>query len=510
MFGDSAGFDTILSGQDDAQQLLADDALATVTYYVPSGINPALLYITPGDLGSPGGDVWGGLPIPTDAGPQISFGQMPAFPAGDPALKYILDFLYAWLVVDGNITAAWASTGIPTNALSAGGQQIGYPPVKKLFAYDPTKLLINETSLPSLWLWRANGGDSEWLADDWLVERSVLKLLWVWPEATAENQVKRDSFLNALAKTIQVGLERGRTPSFNVPGDTDPISKFQGSSFWLYAGFMSLVWKRWRPAKVVITLDDGPPRVYYGMEGQIELAENLAYGLNRFAVSGGAYAQIIDAGSGTILDQGPLDSLKYTTPASQAIQAPQLTSVTPSVGAPSGGAAITIAGLGLDGATGVRFRAQDGSITSAGTIQVAPLAIKCTTPALFGGAGYDVLVNFGNSILILPEAYSAFDPGPHVHRVVDGDWTITEFSSDVLISLVGMTVSHTVTLPSTPGTGMRVAIKTDASIVGRNVTIAGNGNTIDGQAPYVMSGSSFGPWARIVIEFDGNSWTVVP
>lgn len=235
-------------------------------------------------------DTWGGLQIPTIASPPTLAASPNGYPAGDPALRYILDFFYAFIVTDKMATAAWAQ------AYPAA------PPIlnaRSTFAHNPSEMVFSTSFIPALFLWRESGKE-EWAAEDWLRETTLVKGLWVFPLALPENQRQRTTFAHALVKAINVGLERGRTPGYVVPGDTDPQAQAYGSNMYTFAGFESFSLASW--AKTTVTVETvnspgAPPSMRYpAVELIFTMEENLVYGLDRYAPnspSGGVYATLL-------------------------------------------------------------------------------------------------------------------------------------------------------------------------------------------------------------------------
>lgn len=243
-----------------------------------AGINPATI---PAAY-----DLWGGVQIPSVAQPKGT-------PAGDPTLGVILDFLFAWLVTDGNATAAWA----PVYPAS--------PPIKQRYQHNPADVVFNTTALPALYMWRENATQDRF-GDDWLRETTQVKALWVFPlQGDQEQQRLRVSFVNTLAKAIAVGIERGRTPSYIIPGDLERRARREGSLFYSAANFERFRLKAWKPAKLQIQGATGGAIAYPGLELTFELWEVLELGLGRFPVAGGAFATLVNE-AGVVVDAGPL------------------------------------------------------------------------------------------------------------------------------------------------------------------------------------------------------------
>lgn len=151
-------------------------------------------------------DTYGGTAIPLAAAPH---GQ----PVADPALGIVLGYLAAYL--NSKCAAAW-------NAIVAGK-----PVVANAFAYNPQLYPINAQDLPAMYLFRGDtegrlGGERiEDIAADYRQSEDTLTLLWIYPSPQVSHLRRRDSFVNGLAKAIDLALTIGRDPVYVAPGDTD-------------------------------------------------------------------------------------------------------------------------------------------------------------------------------------------------------------------------------------------------------------------------------------------------
>lgn len=235
----------------------------------------------------PSVDTWGAITIPAQ-------GPLTGYPAGDPALRYILDFLKAFIVTDANATLAWSAV-YPAR-----------PPIFSTFAHNPAEEVFSTSFLPALFLWRESA-TQEWAAEDWLREMTEVKGLWVFPLALPSNQRLRSPFVNALCKALTVGIERGRTPGYVVPGDPDPASPAQGSLLYTFAGFEYFALKKWRAFHLPIEVDAKGEQDFPAIELTFDLWENLEYGLDRFAPNSpnaGTYLTLLND-QGQTLVSGP-------------------------------------------------------------------------------------------------------------------------------------------------------------------------------------------------------------
>jgi hypothetical protein len=259
----------------------------------PSVFFPETLEPQPAAI--PAYDSWGGIQIPTIASPA-------GYPAGDPTLRIVLDFFYSFAVTDQNATAAWAAV-YPAS-----------PPLKSklsTFVQDPRQLdagTFSTSYLPALFMWRESASQ-DYAAEDWLRETTKVMALWILPLGVPSNQVQRVPFEHALVKAITVGLERGRTPGYIVPGDPDPQAAAQGSLMYGFAGFESFSLTSWQKTRITIeSAADGEKAARYpGIEMTFTLEENLVYGLGRFAPNSpnqGVYATLVGP-NGQTLVSGP-------------------------------------------------------------------------------------------------------------------------------------------------------------------------------------------------------------
>ena len=233
-----------------------------------------------------------GLPVFTGPADQWGLIAIPANPPpdgealGDPGLWIYLRFLKAYVDTDAGATALWTALGMAP----------GFPVVNAIRAYEPGDddaqpggHGLTSKDLPALYMWRTGGSDStsvEYIAEDWLVSTSEVRLLWVFPlEANNAIQRRRATFVDALAKIVTVAIERGRTPSFVVPGDPDPNAATIGSFVHTFTQVMALNVTRWGGSRVRITMtgergDAAPTFVLPALEMRLELQENLVKDIN--------------------------------------------------------------------------------------------------------------------------------------------------------------------------------------------------------------------------------------
>jgi hypothetical protein len=208
-------------------------------------------------------DTYGLLPIPLDA-PTGAPGET----LGDPCLAVLLDAFKA--VLNANMADAWSAAGVAANM----------PPVREVFAHDPSKLVFLEKSLPALFLWR-EGSAAEYF--DQTPERRIatdtLKLVWVYPTAPPEKQRVRATFERAVVGIIDGFLKRNRDPAWVAVGDTTDRARRTGSNLLTKAGFFSLRMTRSALVPVTIEMSDGlPQRTYAAVQMDLTIEEAHAIG----------------------------------------------------------------------------------------------------------------------------------------------------------------------------------------------------------------------------------------
>ena len=215
-------------------------------------------------------DQWGAVGVPAQPPPT----GVP-FP-GDPALNYVLAFLYAWLVTDGKANAPWlAATGLPLIKSPAS-----------LLPFNPSDYTFNSSYLPALYLWRDDqkGGVFEYVADDWLIEQSTWTMLWAFPLGGQELQRNRSQYVNQFVKAVVVGIERSVTPSWVMPGDPDPQAATRGSHLGYWTNLVRLWMTGWRKTRIRIAMQNSAPAVDYpAVEMRFEVKERQNRTIQRFA-----------------------------------------------------------------------------------------------------------------------------------------------------------------------------------------------------------------------------------
>ena len=138
----------------------------------------------------------------------------------------------------------------------------------------------------------------EQIADAYRTRTSTITLLWVMPPAQDAAARARQPITNALASGIDLAIERGRTPSFVVPGDPDPLAATQGSDVWHWMAFWQLRMGTARPAALdvpVTTAKGTETRHYDAVLFTLTLEEDLTLDMSRFDALAGLDLRVTNA-----------------------------------------------------------------------------------------------------------------------------------------------------------------------------------------------------------------------
>lgn len=103
--------------------------------------------------------------------------------------------------------------------------------------------------------------------------------VWVLPPTDQFKQAIRSRGMRVVAKLIDSAIERGRDPSFIVPGDDDPQAQVEGSVIIRFAGLLQLYATRWTPGQIAIRdADDESNKkhvLYPAVMSEIRIAEQF-------------------------------------------------------------------------------------------------------------------------------------------------------------------------------------------------------------------------------------------
>lgn len=156
-------------------------------------------------------DRYGAIPLDV---PAVEDGREE--PCGDPALKVVADFLKA--AINAQATTAWRT--IQPELLKDGKDS----PVNNAFTYDPVNTKFSEKALPSLYIFRSQGGIFEDTAADYRIARSTWTVWWIFRQTTEAKSAIRMPFANAIGKLIDAALDEERHPAYVQDGDDDPYA----------------------------------------------------------------------------------------------------------------------------------------------------------------------------------------------------------------------------------------------------------------------------------------------
>lgn len=216
-------------------------------------------------------DQFGALAIPLEA-PALGTS------AGDPLLTTTLSFFKA--VLNANAPAAW-------NAVFKDNQT-GLV-VRSTVDDNPQNAVFTERDLPALFFWRESADEAVRIADDWLTQRSVCRLIWMMPWAISVKRTLRSSIYNGIARALLVASEANRDPAWVDDGDPEAIAQTLGSSFFGRAGWLEFHVGKWKPTQVPVAIQGkgAKPQMYEALSIECVVVERLITDLTRFdAIAG--------------------------------------------------------------------------------------------------------------------------------------------------------------------------------------------------------------------------------
>lgn len=193
----------------------------------------------------------------------------------DPTLYRLGQYLKAAL--NATLGAAWQS--IAPNV----------PVVREAFTHSPEDVDFNERDLPALYLVRQGnqGPGFEWLAEDYDLQHTKLRLLWIFPPTRQEFQRRRNDFTHSLEKAVVAAIEAGRHPAYVMPGDPDPTAAARGTVILRAAGIHAIDWVGYKATQAVTVKMAPPaePRSYYCLDAELHLVERHSLSLDDYAPS---------------------------------------------------------------------------------------------------------------------------------------------------------------------------------------------------------------------------------
>lgn len=202
--------------------------------------------------------------------------------AGDPLLTKLGAACQA--IVNARCGALWASV-CPRPKANGGAPQ----PVVAVFEHDPNERVFNARDLPAFFLFREKIAPQEWAAEDLLLRKSTIKLIWVFPREPQEKTRIQSPMVNAVSSAIGAALWNGQDAAWVDPTDTNPKATTAGSLIVERMGLWTIQVGEGRMRPVKIDMLDGSKRLEFAaFELSIDVEEQLVDDLA--VVPGGRYA----------------------------------------------------------------------------------------------------------------------------------------------------------------------------------------------------------------------------
>lgn len=329
----------------------------------------------------------------TDSLGQLQFPAGTGTPITDTFLQTLRDFVKA--VVNSDLGVAWLAVapGVgPSGAASVPISTTGIVTDDGDFG-----IAVNERDMPALFVWREELEGWRWLAADYWVRRSTVRMQWIPPAVPQDRRRLRWAFMNGLFECVQMALEQfGRHPAWIAGGDTDPKAATEGSLFWTFAGAWSLTFGKTKRALRVEQMLDGGTKQYPVVECDLIVEERAlpGVGVHDFTFDGGLQETIT-----TAPDPSPNATPRTTESLDLLLR---LASVAPSTGTSAGGTAITLTGSNFLTGCAVAL----GGTACTNVVVVSATTITCTTPAHSAGLVAAVVTSPTGESATLTSAYT--------------------------------------------------------------------------------------------------------
>lgn len=111
------------------------------------------------------------------------------------------------------------------------------PVVRRVYTAQPKDVILNESTLPALFIWRTRLSFSQF-ADDIRIDESVVSALWLLDPGDPIKRENRLRMLPAVANMIDAAIDEGRDPCWVDPADPDPEALLYGSVLMDRAGLI--------------------------------------------------------------------------------------------------------------------------------------------------------------------------------------------------------------------------------------------------------------------------------
>lgn len=163
----------------------------------------------------------------------------------DPCLDKLLACFKA-IMNDGPFAQAWAIAS-PASP----------KPVVATFANDPTTVTFAAAKAPALFLYRTSDKPMQRDADEYVIAKDVLQLVWLFPTTSREKNNAHTNICNAITKVVYGAILAGRSTAWIDTDDDEPQAQYQGSFIWQRAGLWSCRPGKWSSQPVFVEALDG-------------------------------------------------------------------------------------------------------------------------------------------------------------------------------------------------------------------------------------------------------------
>lgn len=203
--------------------------------------------------------------------------------AGDPLLTKLGAACQA--IVNARCTSLWTSV-----CPRGKGGAASPVPIASVFTHDPNDRVFNTKDLPALYVFRGEVSPQEWAAEDLVLQKSTVTLIWVFPHEPQSKTATQIPMANAVVKTIGAALWNGQDAAWVDPTDTNPKATGAGSLIVERMGLWTIQMgkSRMRPVKIEIQDRTGLSFEFAALEMSVEVEEQLVDDLA--VVPGGRYA----------------------------------------------------------------------------------------------------------------------------------------------------------------------------------------------------------------------------
>jgi len=236
-------------------------------------------------------DTYGALQIPVQLPPVSGPG------AGLPVDR-VLDTFGAYLkaILNARVGAMWTAVAPGLGAV-----------VHRVFTANPEDVLINESYLPALFVWRSQPGRQSRLADDWWITEAVLTVMWLLEPGDVVKREKRMRMQPVIASNIHSALAMGRDPAWVDFGDTEPTAAARGSILIDRAGLMRLPEvQQSQLVPVTLAPENSDPVTYRAVSTQVITTERFKRDPAAHGTPSAAGISVVQGGANIVTSQfGP-------------------------------------------------------------------------------------------------------------------------------------------------------------------------------------------------------------